>query len=137
MKRIILALTLSLALAGCAHNSDGSVTLLPTVANPISNTRFVSIESTYGIAMTGVRAYIQNYRDGHRCTKTNLESISNICSRRSVVLAMQDANRKADIALGKAKDFIQRNPTLDATSVLDAAESAVGVLQAISQNKGS
>ena len=125
MHKIIIALTLSLSLAGCVTNSDGTVTIFPVVKNPVTPLSLYDIKSTYAIAAAGADSYIQRYRDGHRCTKTNLESATNICSRRSIVLKLQNADRIAQIAIGRADAFIRDNPTIDATSVISAAQSAV------------
>ena len=126
MKRIILALTLSLCLAGCAGT-------LPSVKNPVTPTSLYDIKAAYAIAEAGADTYIQRYRDGHRCTKTALESVTNLCSRRSIVLKMQDADRKAQIALGRVDAFVRDNPMLDATSVISAAQSAVAAFYQIQQ----
>jgi hypothetical protein len=125
MKRIIIALALSLSLAGCLPN--------PSIPNPISPTSLYDIEATYAIAQAGVDTYIQRYRDGFRCTKTKLESVTNLCSRRSVAMAMQSADSKAQIALGRAEAFILANPMIDASSVISAAQSAVTALYQIQQ----
>jgi hypothetical protein len=112
MKKIILALTLSFALAACA-----------TVKNPINNTQLATIESAYGVALSGAVAY----RNRPRCTKTALESVSNLCARRSIVLRMQAADKQAQVALGRVRIFIRDNPTLDASSLMQAAQDAVAV----------
>lgn len=115
MKRL-LPLLLVLALAGCA-----------TVRNPVSTTELATIESAYGVALAGAVAY----RERPRCTKTALESVSNLCARRSIVVRLQQADRQAQIAIGKANIFIQNNPTLDASSLLQAARGAVDALNQI------
>lgn len=127
MKQIILALTLSLALAGCVKGPGGTTIFLPTasVANPVTLTSLYDIKASYAIAQAGADAYIQRYRDGHRCTKTALESVTNLCSRRSIVLKLQNADRVAQIAIGRADAFIRDNPTIDASAVIAAAQSAV------------
>lgn len=126
MKRIFVAAALALSLAGCVTNSNGTVTIFPVVKNPVSLASLYDIKATYAIAQAGADSYIQRYRDGHRCTKTSLESATNICSRRSIVLKLQNADRIAQIAIGRADAFIRDNPTIDATSVISAAQSAVG-----------
>lgn len=127
MKKIILAVTLALSLAGCASLPDGTKVFLPTasIANPVTPSALYDIQATYVIAQSGADAYIQRYRDGHRCTKTKLESVSNLCSRRSIVVKLQNADRTAQIAIGRATAFIRDNPTIDASAVISAAQSAV------------
>lgn len=129
MKRFVLIFTLLLAseVGGCATLPDGTKVFLPTasIANPIKSTSLYDIQATYVIAQAGADAYIQRYRDGHRCTKARLESVGNICSRRSIVIKLQNADRVASIALGRATAFIRDNPTIDASAVVSAAQSAV------------
>jgi len=133
MKKILIVLALCVPLGACVTNSDGTVSLLPTINNPVSISDYASVAATYKIAQSGADVYIQRYRDGFRCTKTNLENVTNLCSRRSIVIALQSADRKAIIALGKARVFIINNPTLDASSLISAASSAVSAFYAIQQ----
>lgn len=128
MRKIILAFMLAFSLTGCATLPDGTKVFLPTasIANPIKSTSLYDIQATYVIAQAGANAYIQRYRDGHRCTNTALEAVSNICSRRSVVIRLQNADRVASVTLGRATAFIRDNPTIDASAVIAAAQSAVG-----------
>jgi hypothetical protein len=126
MKRIILAITLSLSLAGCIQTG-------PTIPNPVTPSSLYDVKATYAIAQAGADAYVQRYRDGFRCTKTRLESVTNLCSRRSIVVKIQIADRNAQIALGQAEAFVVNNPMLDATSVISAAQRAVTALYQIQQ----
>jgi hypothetical protein len=127
VKNIFAIVALGFTLGGCATMPNGTKIFLPTasITNPVTPQSLYDIKATYIIAQTGADAYIQRYRDGHRCTKTALESLSNLCSRRSVVLKLQNADRVAQIALGRADAFIRDNPTIDASSVISAAQLAV------------
>jgi hypothetical protein len=133
MRKIILAVTLALSLAGCATLPDGTKVFLPTasVKNPVTSLSLYDIKATYAIAQAGADAYVQRYRDGFRCTKSKLESVTNLCSRRSIVVKMQAADQQAQIALGKADTFIMNNPTIDASSVISAAQLAVNAFYTI------
>lgn len=126
MKRFLLIALL--ALGGCATMPDGTKVFLPTasVKNPVTPASLYDIKATYTIAQAGAAAYIDRYRAGHRCTKTALESVTNVCSRRSVVLRLQQADRTAQIAIGRVDAFIRDNPTIDASAVVSAAQMAVG-----------
>lgn len=127
MLKIILV-ALAVSLGGCATLPDGTKVFLPTasVANPVTPGVLYDINATYVIAQAGANAYIQRYRDGHRCTTSALESPSNLCSRRSVVAKLRNADAKASVALGRASAFVRDNPTIDASSVISAAQLAVG-----------
>ena len=135
MKRAILTVLFAASLAGCATLPNGTKVFLPTasIANPVTPTSMYDIKATYAIAQAGADTYIQRYRDGFRCTKTHLESVTNPCSRRSIVLKMQAADRTAQIALGKADAFIANNPTIDASAVISAAQLAVTAFYQIQQ----
>ncbi len=116
MKRFLVAALIALSLGACA-----------TVKNPITSSQLATIESSYGVVLSGAVAY----RNRPRCTKMALESVSNICARRSIVLRMQAADRTAQVALGRARAFVTNNPTLDASSLLQAAQDAVSIFAAI------
>ena len=116
MKRFLAIGLIALSLGACA-----------TIKNPITNSQLATIESSYGVVLSGAVAY----RNRPRCTKTALESVSNICARRSIVLRMQAADRTAQVALGRARAFVTNNPTLDASSLLQAAQDAVSIFAAI------
>lgn len=124
MKRFLAIAFLTLSLGGC---------LSPSIPNPVTPTSLYDVKATYAIAQAGVDTYVQRYRDGFRCTKTRLESATNLCSRRSIVVKMQNADRIAGITLGQAEIFIANNPTIDATSVISAASRAVTALYQIQQ----
>ena len=125
MKRLFALLLLVPLLAGCAHNPDGS--LITSIPNPVTNTQLATLESAYGVALAGAVAY----RNRPRCTKTALESVSNICARRSVVVRMQQADKTAQVAIGRARGFVIANPTLDASSLIQAAQDAIAVFSSI------
>ncbi len=125
--RKIIAIAFALSLGACATLPDGTKVFLPTasVKNPVLPASLYDVKATYAIAQAGAVAYIDRYRQGHRCTTTALESPTNICSRRSIVVKLQNADRVAQIALGRADAFIRDNPTIDASAVMYAAQSAV------------
>ncbi len=131
--KILGALFVFLTLGACATLPDGTKVFLPTLSapNPVTPASLYDIKATYVIAQAGADAYIQRYRDGHRCTRTALEAVTNICSRRSVVLRLQQADRNAQIAMGRVDAFIRDNPTIDASSVISAAQQAVSAFYAI------
>lgn len=129
----IIATAFALSLGACATLPDGTKVFLPaaSVKNPVTSVSMYDLKATYTIAQAGAVAYIDRYRQGHRCTKTALESVTNLCSRRSIVIKLQNADRVAQVALGRADAFIRDNPTIDASSVISAAQSAVGAFYEI------
>lgn len=135
MRKILLALTLSLSIAGCATMPDGTKVFLPTasIANPATPASLYDIKATYAIAATAAATYNDRYRAGNRCTKTRPESLTNLCSRRSVVLRIQQADRVATAALAKATAFVTNNPTLDASDAITAAREAVTIFYNITK----
>jgi len=122
----LFALALVFTLGGCLPTG-------PSIPNPVTPTSLYDVKATYAIAQAGVDTYVQRYRDGFRCTKTRLESVTNLCSRRSIVIKMQKADSNAQIALGQAEAFVFNNPMLDASSVISAAQRAVTALYQIQQ----
>lgn len=137
MRRFSAVVVIGLSLAGCATLPDGKRVFLPTasVQNPVTPQNLADIKATYALAQTGAVAYIDRYRQGHRCTKTALESLGNVCSRRSVVVKLQNADSKATMALGTATAFIRDNPTLDASSLISAAQIAVAAFYEIQKGQ--
>jgi hypothetical protein len=116
MRKFLLIGLVALSLGACA-----------TVKNPITTGQLATLESSYGVVLSGAVAY----RNRPRCTKTALESVSNICARRSIVIRMQKADAAAQVALGRARAFVLNNPTLDASSLLQAAQDAIAVFAQI------
>lgn len=135
---ILALLIIAAPLGGCANGKLFGVISIPTPGTPINNpvtpSRFSEVEAAYGIALAGANAYIRNYRTGHKCTVSRPESVSNPCSRRSVVLAMQSAIGKAKDARTRAADYINAHPTLDASALIDAYQQATDALQEINDN---
>ena len=125
MRRLIVASLLAFTLAGCA-NIGGKQVFLPTlsVANPVSVSTLADAKATYVAAQSLAVIYVDRYRAGNRCTTSRIESLTNLCSRRSIVLKIQKADRVAVAAIEQASDFIQNHPTLDASSLISAAYRA-------------
>lgn len=136
LRRVLVAIMLiaiAPGLGACAalYKANGL-----SIANPVTNNRIYDIEAGYGVVLTAAKVYVDNYRAGKRCTVQKPESLTNLCSRRSVVIKIQQADANAQVAIAKAKGFILRNPTLDPSSVLDAAQTAVDTLRTINAQNG-
>lgn len=120
---LILLTLVAMFLTSCATPPQQ----LATLVNPSGIKQLAVIESTYGVALAGALAY----RNRPRCTKTRLESLTNLCARRSIVVKLIEADRVAQITIDNAALFISRNPTLDASSMLYAATRAVSIFSNI------
>lgn len=130
MKRIIAVCLLGLSVAGCGTTGglpDLGRIVTTGIANPVTPAALSDIKNAYGIALAAAVAY----RERPRCTKTHLESATNLCARRSIVVKLQQADLKAKVALDKADLFIADNPTLNAGSVIQAASLAVSAFQGV------
>ncbi len=109
------------------------ITACSTIPNPINTNRLAEIESTYGIALTIAVAY----RNTRLCKRTEVVTLTNFCAYRSVILKLQDADKKAQIALIAARKIVRENPSdLNALDVLNIAEDAVYTFQEIEKLNG-
>lgn len=124
MKRIIIASLLGLALSACA--------LFQGVQNPLNTNRLAAAESAYGIALSAAVAY----RSLPLCKAGTNATLANVCARRDVVIKMQAADKIAQVSLKTASQFVRANPTLDATSLISAVESAVSAFREIQAKEG-
>lgn len=111
MKKILSIFVLcgAIGLAGCA-----------TIKNPVSNNALGSLISAYGIADSAVISYAGL----PRCTTTKPLSATFVCHKRSVLVAAQAFDKEANDAINKAVAFQRNNPTLDASSYVQAAQDA-------------
>lgn len=121
MKKSIAAVLFILVLGGCAQ-----------IKNPITNNTLAGMIDTLGIADSALIAY----RGLPRCTTTNNFSLSHICHKRSVLVAAQAYDRAANSAVNKAVAFTAANPTLDATSVIAAAQDALNIFTSFENTNG-
>lgn len=129
MRKLVLAAALVLAasLGGCAGK-------LPTLDlnTSVTNNTLLGTEAAYGIALSGERAY----KALPLCKTGTTPSITNICAKRSVIVRLQAADRKAVSAIDAANTFIKNYPTIDATDVIAAAQAAVTALKGILSSEG-
>lgn len=128
MRRVAIVLLLGLLVSGCA-------TFFTSIQNPINRARLAEIESAYGAVLAVANGYRQLYKV-NRCTVTSPESATNLCARRSVVILLQNADRRVQISLVAARRFISANPTLDASSILDALQTSVETMRQIENLNG-
>lgn len=118
MKRIIPLIILSLFLSGCAAFAQ--------FRNPIDITTLAQIESGYAITLSAA----VSYRDA--CNKKIIARTT--CA--PVVLKLQSADRKVQISLRQAREFIRGNPTLDARSLIEAVKRSVDAFKQVALANG-
>lgn len=115
MKRIIAVVAFSIALSGCA-----------SVQNPVTRTSLVTAESGYGVVLSAAVGYRKLCADKVIARAT--------CA--PVVLKLQSADRKVQVALTNLRVFVRDNPTIDAISLVTAVKDAVSDFQAIATENG-
>jgi hypothetical protein len=123
MKRFLVIPALGFALAGCASATFPSLNINTSVTR---NTLY-SVEGSYGIALSGERAY----KALPLCKTGTTINFTNLCAKRSTIVKLQSADRVALSAIKNANAYIKAYPTLDATNVISAAQSAVSSLQQV------
>jgi hypothetical protein len=126
MRKIILAAIIGLSLAGCSNMPKLDL------SNSVTLNTMLSVESAYGVALSGERAYkaLPLCRTGVPVTVTNP------CAKRSVIVNLQAADRKVISAIRQANTFIKTYPTVDASNLISAASAAVSSLQSILAQNG-
>lgn len=130
---IALAAVAALALAGCSGKSvlEGGTSVTAPIQNPVGKTELVAVESAYGVALAGA----VNYR--RYCYSKPVQQLPSACkNRRTVVLKLQDADRKAHGAVVAARRFVRDNPTISAVSAIGAARAAVADFQSVANSTG-
>jgi hypothetical protein len=120
MRKIIsaLALTAAAALAGCASFNINTAT---------SRNTLYGITNAYGVLLSGANAY----KSLPLCKTGTQPSLTNICAKRSLIVQIQAADKKAIAAINDADNFIKAYPTVDATNVIQAAQTALINYQAV------
>lgn len=126
MRKLVAAIAVvsGLALAGCQTVSLPSLNLSAAVS---LNTIY-GIENAYGIAVNAANAY----KALPLCRTSSVPDAANVCARRSVIVNLQAAMRKARLAVNNLVGFQKAYPSVDITNTLSAAQSAlIGVQQVL------
>ena len=108
MKKIGVLL-IALLLSACA-----------TINNPLTVNRLAALESAYGVVLSAAVAYRNS------CARGALPR-----SCRAITVELQKAGGIAQTRGVSLRAFVRQNPTLDAGSLLIAAESAVDTFQQV------
>lgn len=133
MKRFLVAACLALSLGACAQLQNAVGIATTSVSNPISLNQLAAVESSYA----AILSVAVKYRRLPLCRTGETEfSGPTLCARRSVVVQIQSANRTAHAAILTARNFVRRNPTVDASAVIAAAVDAVSRFRAVVPTTG-
>lgn len=131
MRKIVLAVTLALSLAGCGHFGDVFKLVTASIDNPISGVDIYRVKNTYAAALE-IAAEYRRY-----CWSASYKVLMSdpvakpLCQkRRAVVRAIDSADDKASAAIGAAESFVAKNPTISAITVIGAAWDAVTAFKA-------
>lgn len=142
MRKIIIAVTLALSLAGCAGLpgplGDAVRTLTTTINNPVRPVDIYRVKNTYAAALEVFVEY-RRYCWSQPYAVLMVDPVARpLCERRrQIVRAGQKADEKAFFAISAAENFVTNNPTLNAASAISAAWQAVTDFQsAIPVRKG-
>jgi hypothetical protein len=119
MRKALAVGMVAASLSGCA-----------TFNNPITLNELGGLESAYGIALTAAVGYRRLYAVSP-CHTGSISTLQNPCAQRSIVLALQKADRTAQQAIIAANTFVIKNPTLDASLVIATAQQALIGFQSI------
>jgi hypothetical protein len=120
---LIPALLLTLGAGGCASLDkvrDAAQAITAEIQNPIDRNDIARAESLYEAALIAAVSY-RRY-----CYSRPLAELPAACkNRRTVLLTLQSADKKAYTAIQSAKKFVADNPRVSAVSVVTAARQAV------------
>jgi hypothetical protein len=117
MKRILAILFVGILVSGCTYRD-----------NPISRNEVAVIMSGYGVALSAAVAY----RNLPLCVKGGTK----VCARRSVVVKLQEADKKVQIALIETSNFVKNYPQLSPAAYIEAAKSSIRVFQKVLVDNG-
>lgn len=99
-----------------------------SIKNPVTAADMYKAELAYDAAVLVPAAH---YATLPRC---NVHPAP--CSRLAVVLKLRKYDAIASAAMRRARSFIRNNPTLDASSVINAAITAISAARAIASANG-
>jgi hypothetical protein len=117
----ILVIPLALALSGCASFQLPSLNLQGRVG---LNSLWAA-EGIYGTVLSAENVYKQL----PLCHKDN--SVTPPCAKRSVLVRLQGADRKAIASMKAAVAFVTAYPNVDASNVIGAVTTAVTGIQTV------
>lgn len=128
MKKFLSILALSLFLTGCAGTQLGDLiqTVTTPIANPVSAVDIYRVKNVYAASLQAAEDW-RAFCWGKPYAALIADPVAKpICQhRRPWLRAIKLAKAKASSAIVDATTFVRDNPTLNASSVIAAAMSAV------------
>lgn len=118
MKKVFIVCALGLSLAGCS--SLQWLNPFAAYTNPVSNDTLVKVEASYGAAVSVAVAYHD------ACAKREIPP-----SCRPIVKQIQNADAYAHAQIVVARNFVQNNPTVDASALITTAQAAVAAFTTV------
>jgi hypothetical protein len=133
MKRLLLIplLLAGLALGGCLQTvSDVAKAVTTTITNPVGGKNIYQAKLVYASTLEIAVKY-REYCWSKPYDVLLQEPLAICKNRRGNVRQMQAARLKASAAIRSAEKFVRENPTLNATSAIGAAWTAVTDFQSL------
>jgi hypothetical protein len=128
MKRLIPALVLAAALAGCSTIKNiETVFQLGTasIANPVTKDRLYQMESAVTIVFSGLEAWKE------ACAKGDINA-----NCKSQIAAVQVYTRQIPPYLAQLRTFVKTNDQVNATVVFNNITNLVGTVKSQAANSG-
>lgn len=129
MKKIILALTLSLSLAGCVtfQQIETAITLgTASITNPVTKTRLNQMESAIIIVFAGLNAWKASCAQG---------LIPVAC--RQQIAQVQVYTRQIPPYLAQLRSFVKSNDQINATVAFNTLTSLIGTIKSQAAASGA
>lgn len=121
---LLMVGVMATALAGC-WSTD--------VNTSVSRNTLYAVTNSYGVLLSAA----QSYKALPLCRTGTSPGITNICAKRSVIVRLQAADARVVKAISDADAFMTQYPTIDATNVIAAAQSALTSFQSVVAETGA
>lgn len=139
MKRLLIICAVALSLGGCAALDSGGrsifaggTSLTASISNPATPVTIYQVKSVYATALDIANGYRDYCYARPYATLMQDQIAGPICkNRRPIITRLQSADNQAASAIARADDFIKRNPTVSAVTVIREAWAAVTNFQGV------
>lgn len=136
MKRFI-ALLLALSLTSCASLNksffEGGTSLIATVQNPVTTDQQAAVEASYNVVGSGALAYSR----WRRCKPGEGTTVTNLCSKWSVVQKFKYYDGIIFKQLADLRSFMDANDQVSAIAVYNALVTSLRDFRALAFINGA